>query len=132
MGDFVWLYFLNVNRFDNSVLTFDKFNHVGIQLLHVKVIQTYYENSHYLKIAFRRAQQVNISGRSLRRILHDDLGLRAYKVQLTQELLPNDHANCRDWMLEQHSVIGRHLVSTRRRESPHSGGNYRLGQSQIP
>lgn len=27
---------------------------------------------------------------------------------------------------------GRHLVSTKRHESPHSGGNHRIGQSQIP
>lgn len=38
-----------------------------------------------------RAQQLNISRTSLRRILHKDLGLFAYKVQLTQELKQNDH-----------------------------------------
>lgn len=38
-----------------------------------------------------RSQQLNISRTSLRRILHKDLGLFAYKVQLTQELKQNDH-----------------------------------------
>lgn len=54
----------------------------------------------------RRSQQVNISDRSLRRILHDDLDMHAYKVQVTQELLPDDHAKRRefaDWMLGQFS-----------------------------
>lgn len=39
----------------------------------------------------RRSQQLAISRTSLRRILHKDLGLFAYKVQMTQELKANDH-----------------------------------------
>ena len=39
----------------------------------------------------RRSQQLNILETSLRRILHKDLGLTPYKVQLLQELKPIDH-----------------------------------------
>ncbi|KZC15025.1 hypothetical protein WN55_08618 [Dufourea novaeangliae] len=38
-----------------------------------------------------RSQELNISRTSLRRILHKDLGMNAYKVQLVQELKPHDH-----------------------------------------
>ena len=38
-----------------------------------------------------RSQQLNISETLLRRILHKDLGITQYKVQLVQELLPSDH-----------------------------------------
>ena len=38
-----------------------------------------------------RYQQLNISKRSLRRILNKDLGMTIYKVQLVQELKPIDH-----------------------------------------
>lgn len=51
----------------------------------------------------RRSQQLGISKTSLHRILHKDLSLHAYKVQLTQELKPADHAQRRtfvDWVLE--------------------------------
>ena len=36
----------------------------------------------------RRSQQLNISERSLRQILHKDFGMTTYKVQLVQELKP--------------------------------------------
>ena len=39
----------------------------------------------------RRSQQLNISETSLRRILHEDLSMTPYKVQLFQELKPIDH-----------------------------------------
>ena len=39
----------------------------------------------------RRSQQLNISETSLRRILHKDLCMTSYKVQLVQELYPIDH-----------------------------------------
>ena len=39
----------------------------------------------------RRSQQLNISETSLRRILHKDLGMTPYKVQVVQELKPIDH-----------------------------------------
>ena len=39
----------------------------------------------------RRSQQLNISETSLRRILHKDLGIKPYKVQLVQELKSIDH-----------------------------------------
>ena len=38
-----------------------------------------------------RSQQLNILETSLRRILHKDLGMTSYKVQLVQELKPIDH-----------------------------------------
>ena len=38
-----------------------------------------------------RAQELNLSRTSLQRILTNDLSLYAYKVQLTQELKPDDH-----------------------------------------
>ena len=39
----------------------------------------------------RRSQQLNISETSLRRILHKDVGMAPYKVQLVQELKQIDH-----------------------------------------
>ena len=39
----------------------------------------------------RSSQQLNISKISLRRILHKDLCMTPYKVQLVQELKPIDH-----------------------------------------
>lgn len=53
---------------------------------------------------FRRAQELGLSETSTRRILHLDLGLHPYKIQLTQELKINDHRQRRafaDWALEQ-------------------------------
>ena len=40
----------------------------------------------------RRSQQFNISETSLRRILHEDLGMKPYQVQLVQELKPIDYS----------------------------------------
>jgi len=40
---------------------------------------------------YLRSQELNISRTSLRRILHKELGMKPYKVQLVQELKPNDH-----------------------------------------
>ena len=39
----------------------------------------------------RRSQQLNISEIALRRILHKDLGITPYRVQLVQELKPIDY-----------------------------------------
>ena len=53
----------------------------------------------------RRSLELGIPQTSLHRILHKDLGLKAYKVQLTQELKPADHQQRRvfvDWDLEMH------------------------------
>ncbi|EFN75553.1 hypothetical protein EAI_06663, partial [Harpegnathos saltator] len=50
-----------------------------------------------------RAQQLDISRCSVQRILTKDLYLHAYKIQLTQELQPADHAQRRtfaNWILE--------------------------------
>lgn len=51
----------------------------------------------------RRAQELGLSATSTWRIMRRDLGLHPYKVQLTQELKPNDHRQRRvfaDWALE--------------------------------
>ena len=40
----------------------------------------------------RRSQELGISQTSTWRILRKDLGLHPYKIQLTQELKPNDHS----------------------------------------
>ena len=55
----------------------------------------------------RRSQELGISQTSTWRILRKDLGLHPYKIQLTQELKPNDHSLRRrfaDWVLEQLEV----------------------------
>jgi hypothetical protein len=55
----------------------------------------------------RRSQQLNISTSSLHRILHLDLHLHPYKVQLTQELKPADHLQRRafsNWVLEMQAT----------------------------
>lgn len=55
----------------------------------------------------RRGQELQISRSSLQRILTEDLRLHAYKVQLTQELKPNDHAQRREfveWIIEHQQV----------------------------
>lgn len=52
----------------------------------------------------RRAQQLNLSQTTTWRILRKDLGLHPYKIQLVQELKPQDHGMRRtfaDWALEQ-------------------------------
>ncbi|KZC14885.1 hypothetical protein WN55_07749, partial [Dufourea novaeangliae] len=52
-------------------------------------------------------QELDISRSSLQRILTKDLHLHAYKVQLTQELKPTDHAKPREfveWIMEQQQV----------------------------
>lgn len=51
----------------------------------------------------RRSQQLGIKTTSLHTILHKDLSLKAYKVQLTQALKPADHGQRRtfvNWLLE--------------------------------
>lgn len=56
----------------------------------------------------RRSQQLGLSESTVWRILHKDLALKAYKVQLTQELLPQDHGMRRDfanWILEQNDDL---------------------------
>lgn len=52
----------------------------------------------------RRSQELGLSQTTTWRILHQDLRLKAYKVQITQELKPNDHQvrrNFANWALEQ-------------------------------
>lgn len=52
----------------------------------------------------RRSQQLNISRTTLRRILHQDLGMYTYKVQLVQELKQVDHQQrfrFADWALNK-------------------------------
>ena len=55
----------------------------------------------------RRSEESGISQTSTWRILRKDLDLHPYKIQLTQELKPNDHSLRRrfaDWVLEQLEV----------------------------
>jgi len=56
-----------------------------------------------------RAQQLDISRSPVQRILTKDLHLHAYKIQLTQELQPADHAQRRtfaNWILEHQQIDG--------------------------
>ena len=46
----------------------------------------------------RRGQELQISRSSLQRILTKDLCLHAYKIQLIQQLKPNDHAQRREFV----------------------------------
>lgn len=55
----------------------------------------------------RRSQLLCISPTSLWRILHKNLHLHAYKIQLTQELKETDHGQRREfvaWMLKQRTI----------------------------
>ena len=55
----------------------------------------------------RRSLELGISRTSLHRILHKDLNLHAYKIQLTQQLKPIDHFSRRvfsDWLLEHRRI----------------------------
>lgn len=55
----------------------------------------------------RRAQHLGLSYGSLWRILHLDLHLHPYKIQLTQELKPQDHTQRRmyaNWVIEQQAI----------------------------
>ena len=45
----------------------------------------------------RRALQLHLSRSTLMNIMHKDLHLHAYKVQLAQELKPLDHSKRREW-----------------------------------
>ena len=54
-----------------------------------------------------RAQQVNLCPSTLWKILRKDLGLRAYKIQLVQELKPHDHRSRRtfaEWAEEMIAI----------------------------
>lgn len=54
-----------------------------------------------------RAQELNLSTTTLHRILTNDLSLHAYKIQLAQELKPDDHLKRRtfvNWLQEQRQV----------------------------
>lgn len=55
-----------------------------------------------MKSLRRRSQQLGMSTSSVHRILKKDLHMHPYKIQLTQELKPADHAKRRrfaDWIL---------------------------------
>ncbi|KYN30724.1 hypothetical protein ALC56_14968 [Trachymyrmex septentrionalis] len=55
----------------------------------------------------RRGQELQISRSSLQRILTKDLCLHAYKIQLTQQLKPNDHTQRREfveWIIEHQQM----------------------------
>ena len=53
-------------------------------------------------VSISRSHELDLSTTFLHRISHKNLGLHAYKVRLTQELKPTDHAQGRtfaDWVL---------------------------------
>jgi len=55
----------------------------------------------------RRGQELQITRSSIQRILTKDLCLNAYKIQLVQQLKPNDHAQRREfmeWIIEHQQV----------------------------
>ena len=52
-----------------------------------------------------RAQQLNISRCSVQRILTKDLHLHAYKIQLTHDLHPEDHAQRRTFSKSNKSTV---------------------------
>lgn len=54
------------------------------------------------------SQELNIKRSTLFNILYCDLHLKAYKIQLTQELKPADDASCRQfvsWAMEKEKEI---------------------------
>ena len=56
-----------------------------------------------------RSQELGLSYCTLWRIVHLNLHLHSYKVQLTQQLKPANHSQRRryfEWVLEQHAVDG--------------------------
>jgi len=56
-----------------------------------------------------RSKQIDIPRSTMQRILTKDLHLHDYKIQLTQELQPTDHVQCREfvnWVLENQKVDG--------------------------
>ena len=65
----------------------------------------------------RRSKLLNISEPSLRRILHKDLGMMPYTVQLVQELKPIDHpmrfhfAKCHCHRLTEDADFGKKISS---------------------
>ena len=55
-----------------------------------------------------RAQELDLCPSTLWKILRKDLGLRAYKIQLVQELKPNDHQVRRrfvEWAQNEITVV---------------------------
>lgn len=57
----------------------------------------------------RRSLELGISRSTMQRILTNDMHLHPFKIQLTQELKPNDHLKRRvfvDWVLENQQVDG--------------------------
>ena len=55
------------------------------------LLWTHSNNTCDLRKPHSRSQQLNILETSLRQILHKNLGITPYKVQLVQELKPIDH-----------------------------------------
>ena len=46
---------------------------------------------HLSRLTRHRSQELNIPHISLRRILHKNLGMKTYKLQIVQKLKPHDH-----------------------------------------
>ena len=68
-----------------------------------------------------RSQELGVSNGTLWYILHLDLHLHPYKVQLKQQLKPADHSQHREyveWLLEQQALDGNFSNSTIERLPP--------------
>ena len=88
-----------------SVLTAKRIG-TGRSKLNIAAVSASVDESSSISIR-HRAQQLNISRCSVQRILTNDLHLDAYKIQLTQELHPEDHAQRRtfsNWILEHQQI----------------------------
>jgi len=62
---------------------------------------------------FRCSQELGLHKSTVWRILHKDLHLRSYKIQLTQELKPRDHFQRRNfvnWFFEQEAGFSRSII----------------------
>ena len=78
---------------------------------HINMVRDSVAEDQQTSIA-RRSQQLEITQTTLWRILHKDLALKPYKVQLVQELQPLDHSQRRDfvnWMDEQEPQFSRKI-----------------------
>lgn len=83
-----------VDRFRNTFTLIDNTHPVRRRTVRtqeaIAAVQRSVDNDPNVSIR-RRSQQVNLCPSTLWKILRKDLGLRAYKIQLVQELKPQDH-----------------------------------------
>jgi len=75
----------------------EKYSRSGRSLEHIVVVRESVHEEPEMSIS-RRSQQLGLSESTTWRILHKDLALKAYKVQITQELKPLDHLKRRSFV----------------------------------